>query len=78
MTEIKGHRSLSGVDVSRVNGIKDAELTVADLWRYINALPDCDQRWCAIAKTHFQEGFSALVRAITVPDDPFSNSTHKN
>jgi hypothetical protein len=30
-----------------------------------------DYRWLAIAKTHFQEGFTALVRAVTKPEDVF-------
>lgn len=29
--------------------------------------PDCDQRWVNIARTHLQEGFMALNRAIFKP-----------
>jgi len=27
-----------------------------------------DQRWTAIAKTHFQQGFMAIIRAIEKPE----------
>lgn len=30
-----------------------------------------DMRWASIAKTHFEEGFSALVRSIAKPEPRF-------
>ena len=33
----------------------------------VNAAPDTDKRWVAIARTHLQEGFMALTRAIAKP-----------
>lgn len=71
MPEIKGYRNLDSGTVEIVNDIKDAEIALGDLWRQISGDPDVDKRWLAIAKTHFQEGFSAFVRAVTQPEDVF-------
>ena len=31
-------------------------------------------RWCAMAKSHFQEGFMELVRSVAQPQSPNGNS----
>lgn len=64
---IKGYRELSETDVDTMNQIKDLEILVGQLWRKI----DGDPRWRAIAKTHFQEGFTAFVRSVARPEDVF-------
>jgi hypothetical protein len=69
--DIKGYRDLSQEEVDLVNSIKDAEVQAGQLWQLVVKNPDVDRRWLAIAKTHFQEGFSALVRAVTKPKDVF-------
>jgi hypothetical protein len=70
--EIKGYRDLSEQDVELVNLIKEAEVQVGKLWRMVaDQKSTVDPRWLAIAKTHFQEGFTALVRAVTKPEDVF-------
>jgi hypothetical protein len=69
--DIKGYRDLSQKEVDLVNFIKDAEVQAGQLWQLVAKTPDVDRRWLAIAKTHFQEGFTALVRAITKPEDVF-------
>jgi hypothetical protein len=69
--DIKGYRDLSQEEVNLVNFIKDAEVQVGKLWQLVAKNPDVDRRWLAIAKTHFQEGFTALVRAVTRPIDVF-------
>lgn len=68
--EIKGYRELSEQDVELVNLVKEAEIQVGNLWRMV-AEKKTDGRWAAIAKTHFQEGFTALVRSVTKPEDVF-------
>lgn len=68
---IKGYRELSEQDVELVNLIKDAEIQVGKLWRMVVEQNVADRRWTAVAKTHFQEGFTALVRAVTKPEDVF-------
>jgi hypothetical protein len=71
MPEIKGYRDLDQLDIERINNIKDTEIIVGKLWQEISGDPDTDKRWLAIAKTHFQEGFSAFVRAVAKPEDVF-------
>lgn len=71
MPDIKGYRDLSEFDITRVNTIKDTEAIVGQLWQEISDDSDVDKRWLAIAKTHFQEGFMAFVRAVTQPEDVF-------
>lgn len=76
--KISGYRELSQEEIDLVNSVKAQEaallalvLTVqgripysADMARVAVAEPG---RWASIAKTHIQEGASALVRAITQP-----------
>jgi hypothetical protein len=74
---IKGYQDVSGSKQGLVNENKDMEEC---LLRHVEALMsagDADQkRWCAIAKTHFEQGFMALNRAvfnpkrIKLPGDP--------
>lgn len=71
MGAIKGYNPLSDADLLQINTIKDMEIKVGVLWRLVVAEEGCDQRWAAIGKTHLQEGFSALVRSITRPDDVY-------
>ncbi len=66
-TEIKGYRELSDTEVDTINQIKDLEILVGQLWRNVSG----DHRWRAIAKTHFQEGFTAFVRSVAKPVDVF-------
>lgn len=72
MPEIKGYCDLTSSDIALVNRIKDAEISLGAVWNEISQDGDVDGRWLAIAKTHFQEGFMAFVRAVTQPDDVFS------
>lgn len=70
---IDGYRELTPAEVGLMNVVKRAEAGVADLWREVAGQDEIDGRWLAIARTHFQEGFSALVRSIAQPADPFDN-----
>lgn len=71
---ITGYRELTTEEVNEINGIKEVERLVAKLWRdTADGLPSVDRRWTAVARTHFQEGFTALVRAIARPHDPFES-----
>lgn len=69
---IDGYRDLSDDDITVMNEIKAAERDAAALWNRVLSRPDVDKRWGAVAKTHFQEGFSALVRSVARPEDPFT------
>lgn len=68
---IKGYRELSEDDVDVINHIKELEATVGQFWRDIVDNQPVDMRWASVAKTHFQEGFTALVRSIAQPEDVF-------
>lgn len=69
--QISGYRDLSEREIEQMNGVKDTEAAVGELWRTVMDLPDVDKRWAAIAKTHFEEGFMALVRSIAKPEERF-------
>jgi hypothetical protein len=47
-----------------MNELKELERQVLDI---VNHMGYADQRWIAIGKTHIQQGFMALVRAIARP-----------
>lgn len=75
---IQGYRDLSQDEIDTINEIKQAELAIGELWKSVmmtehpdirNSAPD--GRWMSIAKTHFEEGFSAFVRAVAKPEARF-------
>lgn len=71
--KIIGYHTLTDEQIARVNDLKNVETDIAAEWRALaeqSQIP-IDRRWMAIAKWQLQEGFSAMVRAITQPDDPF-------
>lgn len=69
--DIKGYRELTQHDIDRINGIKDVEIAVGLFWRVLAGEESYDKRWAAIAKSHFEEGFSALVRSVAQPENRF-------
>jgi len=65
--QIKGYRDLTQDEINLMNMVKGlAEKAGAEL-EIVNNHPDVDKRWVAIAKTHLQQGFMALVRSIAKP-----------
>lgn len=64
---------LTQADIDAINEIKRTESALGELWKYYYELPDVDtdKRWMSIAKTHFEEGFSAFVRAVAKPEARF-------
>jgi hypothetical protein len=65
---ITGYRSLSSDDIVVINLIKDVGNEVGCLIKAAENDTTQDQRWVAIARTHLQQGFMALVRAYTCPE----------
>ena len=71
--EIKGYRQLSADELEMINDIKFLGEVIES---HVNALenpdnvglPDVDQRWVAIGKTHLQQGLMALVRSVARPE----------
>ena len=72
---IQGYRDLSQDEIDCMNDIKQAELSIGELWKSVMDAPgdtfSADGRWMSIAKTHFEEGFSAFVRAVAKPEPRF-------
>lgn len=75
---ILGYPDLSQREIDMINEIKEAEISVGRLWQEVKKAehPDIrdsapDARWMSIAKTHFEEGFSAFVRAVAKPEARF-------
>lgn len=74
---IKGYRDLPQADIDLINRIKEHGETTRQLLAEVMdreninvpaTLPPAeDRRWAHIAKTHFQQGYMALTRAVTLP-----------
>jgi hypothetical protein len=71
-TKIHTYRDLVPAEKQLINEIKAAERNAAEFWRSLADWPTVDERWLGIARTHLQEGFSALVRSVARPEDPFT------
>ena len=69
--QISGYRDLSQAEIDHMNLVKQCEAAVGSVWREVLDLPEVDKRWANIARTHFEEGFSALVRSIAKPEARF-------
>lgn len=66
---ITGYRKHSQDQIDQVNRNKDFENKLGDLIQEIRGQDfDVDMRWMAVARTHFQEGFMALNRAVFQPE----------
>lgn len=68
---ISGYRDLTQDEIDQMNAVKEAEVALGDVWRRVMELPDVDKRWASVARTHFEEGFMALVRSIARPEPRF-------
>jgi len=60
-------RELNEIEAQCLTLVGDYREATKDFFESIVASTKADPRWAAIAKTHFQEGFMALTRAITKP-----------
>jgi hypothetical protein len=70
--KITGYRDLTEFEIRMMNLVKTADREVAELWLQVrDDVTGVERRWLAVARAHFQEGFSALVRAIARPEDPY-------
>lgn len=65
--KISGYRELDQADIDLMNTIKAQGPVLEHLIAAVRA-EGGDQRWAAIAQTHFQEGLMALTRAIAKPE----------
>lgn len=75
--KITGYRELDQIEIDLTNEIKAKAAEVGNLCAKLNALSASpgaiiehgalDGRWVAIGRTHLQEGFMALTRAVAQP-----------
>lgn len=72
---IQDYRGLRQDEIDAINEIKQAELALGKLWESIMDADgesfSADGRWMSIARTHFEQGFMAFVRAIAKPENRF-------
>lgn len=72
---VAGYQPQSLGAIEAVNANKHAEEVILRSLDELKANPDIDQRWLAIGRTHIEEGFMAINRAIfkparvTLPED---------
>lgn len=69
--KIKGYRDLGPEEIEMMNQIKTKAAEVGELCDKLvgrdgGSAPD--QRWVAIGRTHLQQGFMALTRAVAKPE----------
>jgi len=65
--KIKGYRELSQEEVDQMNVVKEKAAEIGELVDRMTDFPGFDPRWTSIGKTHLQQGFMALTRAIAKP-----------
>lgn len=68
---IAGYRVLTDQEIDLINRLKAHGQTTqneVDLVRELMAEYPDSQRWAAIASTHFQQGYMALIRSIARPE----------
>ena len=64
---VKGYQPQSSYRVELVNRNKEAEERVLRILDNLKESNRADLRWLAIARTHIEEGFMAMNRAIFQP-----------
>lgn len=64
---ITGYRQLSAEEVELINAVKDFGDMTGKVCEKLEEGGIHDQRWISIGRTHLQQGFMALIRAITKP-----------
>lgn len=69
--KIKGYADLDQAEIDAINRIKSQLEDIADLWYEIRDSFDVNMRWMNIAKTHFEEGSAAFVKAVARGESPF-------
>lgn len=64
---VAGYQPQSDAKVSLVNENKKAEELVLRQLDKLNGSPAIDQRWLVIGRTHIEQGFMAINRAVFQP-----------
>lgn len=71
--QIPGYRDLDQETIDLIKKIKQMGAELADGWAnlMIRGPAVADPRDMAMARTHFQDGFVCMVRAVAQPDSPW-------
>lgn len=64
---MSGYRPQSEANVARVNANKEGEELILRTLDELAADPGVDKRWLAVGRTHIEQGFMAINRAIFQP-----------
>lgn len=64
-----GHVGLTAAQAEFCRQIRNSEIGLGELVNEAKFTHKANPRWAAIAKTHFDEGYMALKRAVARPDD---------
>ena len=64
---VKGYQPQSQANIASVNANKMHEEEILRVLDALKQMPEVDQRWLAIGRTHFEEGFMAVNRSIFRP-----------
>lgn len=65
--QVPGHRILSEDEKAAIARFKAGEVMLAEMLDEAAEELDADPRWLAIARTHFEQGTMALIRAVAKP-----------
>jgi hypothetical protein len=60
--------SLTDQQVAAINAVHSFGNDVGRMLDEVASFPDVDMRWLAVARTHLQEGFMFVKRAIARPE----------
>jgi hypothetical protein len=69
--KIDGYRDFDESTISDINVIKSLESAVAARWRLLLTDSSVDVREMALARSHFENGFIHMVKAIAKPESPW-------
>lgn len=65
---VSGYRDQSADNVEMVNANKETEERLLQVLDMLAENPEADKRWLSIGRTHIEQGFMAINRAIFKPD----------
>lgn len=64
---VAGYKPQSATNVEMVNANKTAEEQLLRVCDTLKMNHNIDQRWLAVARTHFEQGFMAMNRSVFRP-----------
>jgi len=66
-TPIVGYRELDADELKAINQLKEIEERTLRVVEAMQGMLNMDPRWLAIGRTHLEQGFGAINRAIAKP-----------